>query len=309
MSSVISIDGQQWRENEVRRVKCTRWDDFMQEVRKSPAIQEEGGDNFGRGAIFRGHFSPEWKLSSRLERALSLDDHSTGKPVPIDGGLRQLNTTEWYESLCAGFLERFRLNAAGTPNVDIDREDNELWALGRHHGLMTPLLDWTTSPYVAAFFAFVDLYRKLEFSAGMPMRFSGGVVNVWGLRLWDNVEEEQTFEIIELRRERGSRLWAQSGLFTKLSSAGHLDIESYFQSRGIAHYLECYELRHESAMTALRDLDLMNINLATMYPDLQGAAEQANIQSELLRAAMTRIVGGSDQGGWYDTEGPSTGEP
>jgi hypothetical protein len=157
------------------------------------------------------------------------------------------------------------------------------------------LLDWTESPYVAAFFAYIDLYRKLEFKAGIPMRFSDGVAHVWGLRFWDNLEEDGAFELVKLRRKRGSRLWAQSGLFTRLMSSKHLDIEAYLQSRGIAHYLECYELRYESAVSALRDLDLMNIKLATMLPDLQGAAEQANIESGVLQSAMTLAIGGSDK--------------
>jgi hypothetical protein len=274
--------------NEVRIYRCDKWDNFIHEVQITRYIPTEpDGKHFGYGTIFRGHSNPSWKLSSKLERNLVIGEVTDAEGKPIEHfNLRRANGREWYNDLCARLLENFRRNAKGLPGVNINISDNELWALGRHHGLLTPLLDWTTSPYVAAFFALIDMYRKYELSRGAPLKLSGGVVHVWGLRLWQNLEVEGEFNIIDVRTSHATRQKMQCGLFTRLDHLHYIDIESYLKSRGLGHYLELYEIPFETAIEALRDLDLMNIKQSTLFPDLNGAAEQANIDVDAFRVAM-----------------------
>jgi hypothetical protein len=119
-----------------------------------------------------------------------------------------------------------------------------------------------------------------------------GKVYVWGLRCYGNLEIKSEFEIIKPPRHFGSRLWAQAGLFTRLISSEYYDIQSYLANRGIAHYLDCYELPITSAAAALSDLKQMNISASKLFPDLTGVAQEANIfeQQINLSKIQTEIL-------------------
>jgi hypothetical protein len=106
--------------------------------------------------LFRGMQSSKYRLQSSLERSALVKDGA----IPM---LRYINYIEFIRPT----IESFR--GVDIPEfVDINASDffrkADIWYRKhyqyliylRHHGFPSPLLDWTTSPYVAAYFAFRD---------------------------------------------------------------------------------------------------------------------------------------------------------
>jgi hypothetical protein len=82
---------------------------------------------------------------------------------PYDGRHERDGKKIWkdgfYQTVRNRYLEAFKVAAAGLrgPNpASLDTE--QWWSLGRHFDLVTPLLDWTHSPYIAAFFPLWEVF-------------------------------------------------------------------------------------------------------------------------------------------------------
>jgi hypothetical protein len=56
-----------------------------------------------------------------------------------------------------------------------------------------------------------------------------------------------------------------------------VDLESMLIERGLGHLLSCYLIPLGDTAKALGDLSRMGINFAKLFPDLGGAAMQANL--------------------------------
>lgn len=89
--------------------------------------------------IWRGHQDEDWTLKSYFDReSPSFLPHITDRRDKL-----------------AHVLDGFKQWLSELPGMCINgRSEDELWAIGQHYGLPTPLLDWTESPYIAAFMAF-----------------------------------------------------------------------------------------------------------------------------------------------------------
>jgi hypothetical protein len=220
-----------------------------------------------RWYAFRGHASERWPLESTLDRAL--------------------RSTHLYRSAPARteHLERFVLAARGRrgPHPSKVESENDWWALGQHHGLATPLLDWTESPFVALYFAFADANgENAEFRA------------VWAVNL-ASVEEASAeltarhrgkkrgtrppiVEVIRPMSDENARLVSQRGLFTRAPDGTPMDswVQEQFNGQSSGAVLIKFRIPNRDGTQCLRFLNRMNINHLSLFPDLSGASIYCN---------------------------------
>lgn len=287
--------------NEVRVYRCETWDQFTAEVRKTRLMPKQDTKDksyhFGAGTIFRGHSKKNYLLSSTIERNCMIEGEVTSDGMSINlPNYRFFNGLDWYDNHCETILNNFKKYSHGLPEVDSSLSDEQMWSIGRHYGLFSPYLDWSASPFVAAFFALENSYKLIEhLGRGNVPNLENEHIYIWGLRLWEKLEEVETFEIVQMFGNQSSRPRAQQSWFTKLRSKDHIDILSYLKSRKIAHYLECYVLNLNMANTAIYDLQLMNINYLTLFPDAIGAARHSNVDIDMARIADLFAILGDKQ--------------
>lgn len=225
------------------------WDDFHAVVRK--LLKEPD-------YVFRGQGDSRWLLEPKLARLVH--------------GKREWRRHE------ADYLPSFRAALRGRLDDQLlgSFSDDELLAVGQHFGMATPLLDWTASPYVALFFAFESpeqAQRSHRTVWALHETFVRGLSEEAGRRAVRFVTPWSGFN---------KRLVNQAGLFTK--SPMFVDIQSwvqeYFENTDEAILIKV-NIPPKGRLDCLRALNRMNINAASLFPDIDGAARFCNMKIEI----------------------------
>jgi hypothetical protein len=219
-------------------IRLRSWSRFKELLHSYAALPADE-----RGELwFRGQSDSNWPLQTTLDRFASFTDR------------------EHRFAVAQRLLGRFRQELIGIGSRDEAPEGVALELLARHHGLPSDLLDWTESPYIAAYFALEGTLTT------RPRSVAIWVLNL-GLLSHDN-PEVQPIRSRELFWSN-PRALSQRGVFLRLRSADR-SAENI-----LGEALTKWVLSPTERIIALRDLEAMNITARNLFRDFEGAARSA----------------------------------
>lgn len=206
-----------------------------------------------RSILFRGHRCEDWVLVPRIART----------PLRVSYSADPLKTEQY-------MLDEFeRLAVPYLGNRDITSVWDRL-ALAQHHGLPTRLMDWTSNPLVALWFAIEQ----------PPERNMDAAIWAYGTDEDDIVSlKKSPFDLprtlIFRPRHHDSRIVAQSGWFTVhkyMVSGGHFS--SLERIKTYRSELRKFVIPKQYFASLRDDLARCGIQRAALFPDLSGLCGQ-----------------------------------
>jgi hypothetical protein len=231
------------------------------------------------GWAFRGLQDADWTLKSSLSRYLEsfVPDKATWRD-------REARALRIFRRKAHNYL----------PSADVLADNIRCLALMQHHGAPTRLLDFTKSPFVAAFFALNQATRDAAvFALDTPTLWRATPSNDSTLRremidprLDDNFERYFAANCNEIvwvgePEEMDRRLVAQSGTFIMPGvldkSLDEIILRYEAGDRLMKKFVLPVSIRQEAMLSLYR----MNITHATLFPDLDGLSRSIGYELEI----------------------------
>ncbi|MFG1485119.1 FRG domain-containing protein [Halobacteriovorax sp. RZ-1] len=203
--------------------------------------------------LCRGQSDSNWKLTTSFHRKKS------GLDIP------SYFSYIHHLSDVVGTFENRVIDTEGNPNVN-----GAFMAYLQHHGFPTPLLDWTLSPYVAAFFAFkgVDDSNPQSDEVAIYIFNHSLWLNDWS-QVYDQNHVDPHVSIVKPKSLGNSRQIKQQGFFYTWTNIE--DIEGHIQSlektKGY-NYLEKYCISVKERNFVMAELEAMGITDYSLFGTL-----------------------------------------
>ena len=214
--------------------------------------------------LFRGHREANWPLLPKISRP-------------------EYRTPNFIET------EREILNDFKRMALQHNNDINEysLWDLipfAQHHGLPTRLLDWSTNPLAALWFAFEEETNVC------------GERCVWGFRVvsgyfadTDKTPFNQLRTVVYRPNHMTRRITAQNGWFTNhkynIKSKSFVKLE---ENQLMYPSLAKFTFKNDIRLEILNTLDVLGINKYSLFPDLDGLTKYITWK-KFIRKSKTNL--------------------
>lgn len=156
--------------------------------------------------------------------------------------------------------------------IDLPDHRGAFLNLMQHHGYPTPLLDWTHSPYVAAYFAYSGLRNSDAIASEESVRIFIFDRQEW-MKLPQNshmISHQPHFSLMEFISMGNDRTVPQQSI---CSSTNVDDIESYIRQIENTHgteYLRVVDLPCSERPRVMQELSSMGVTAGSLFPGLDG---------------------------------------
>lgn len=210
----------------------------------------------GAQYYFRGQRKPDWKLQTSFHRL----SEKTG-----------ITLLDYLDRIIPEVA--YQVSAAQNDVIDLSNEIQfgALLAKLQHYGFPTPLLDWTLSPYIAAYFAFKDIDPHNPDTHFVTIQMFD--FNAWISSYQQPLDLRNTALFVSAFRpqaQNNPRMIRQMAVSTVTNVN---DMGEYFKSCGEQTqktFLYHATLPVTERRLIMNELNLMGINSMTMFPGFDG---------------------------------------